>query len=329
MAAPALNALNYLQVGLESVYGTPVACTHRLPVLDWGFPSNEGLANDDSQIGVAFPNAPIPTVHRADWFVEAIADFENQLLLWDLAFGTATFGVKGAVDAGAGPYTHTYNDSKALFNSITIEGIGGNVPAGKCERMAGAKVARVRFWSPGPDQPFRVRFEGPAYKKERNQTPTGALTAGTRYPMGWRHITALSNGSADAAGDQAITSFEFTMETPLAVEHTGKSARYVDEPILNGVRIARLSLDQRRHTKTLEDHYDAGTKTLTPALTLTDSTRAFAFTCGAAMLTEMPDPASHDGYGIAMQSLRYLLLSGGSYATQIVITNSEATATTP
>lgn len=325
MAAPATGYKNFLQFAREATYGTDTAATHRIPILRFGFMPSAGLVDDMTQDGSINESAPILTVEGVTGFIETYLDFENQLLLLDGAFGTATYGSNGGVDAGAGPYTHTYNDAKTLFNSYVFELGEGDVPTTKCAQVLGAKITKQTI-SLRPDSPATIRWDYVCKVKTYNVTPT-SLTAGTRYPATWRHVTAMSNGSADAAGDQKITSFDYTVENPLLAQWTGASGQYIDEPVINGQRRTTVSITQRRMTKTLEEAYLARTA-LTPGFTLTNGTKTIVLTVPAAYLTDAPDPEYGD-FGVVSQTLNYKATNGGSYASQLVVTNAEATITTP
>lgn len=328
MGAPDIGIKKWLQFALESAYGTDTAATHRIPILDFGFTPDAGLVDDSTQDGANVNEpAPIQTIESCSGFIETYLDFENQLLLIDCAFGTATYGVKGGVDAGAGPYTHTYIDSRLLFNSLCLQLGEGDVPVGKCAKVLGAKVTRQTI-AGEPGSPCTIRWDYVAKRKITDQTPTAGPTAGARTIASWRNITALANGSADAAGDQKIESFSYVIENPLLVGWTGASGQYPDEPVINGQRKTSLTLTQRRMTKTLEDAYLAKTA-LTPSLTLTSGTKVIALTIPAAYLVSAPDPTSRD-FGITRQTLNYKCTNNATaYASQLVITNAEATITTP
>lgn len=330
MANPALGAKMYFQCGLESTWATAVAATHRFGVLGFGFTPDAGLAEDNTQTGSANTPPSIPTVQSAGGWLEMIFDYEVLGILLDWAYGTATFGSAGESVSGAGPYVHTVNDSKTVFNSLTGQFIEGDVPTGKCARAAGMKCSRMNIRAAsdaGNGAVGIVRFEWVAKGKEYNVTPT-ALSASTRSNVTWPHLSTLNNGTADATADQAIVSIDYTLENPLTRQATGRTPGYIDEPILNGARRTSLRLVQRMHTKTLQDAYLAGTD-LTPAFTFTKSaSNVAAFTFPKARLASPPDP-DFSGYEMPQMTLDYQCHDGGSYASRLQLTNSKATILTP
>lgn len=327
MGAPATGINNYLQFAREAVYATDLACTHRIPILRFGFTPDAGLVEDMTQDGAVNEPAPLLTVEGCAGFIETYLDMNNQLLLLDGAFGTATYGSNGGADAGLNPYTHTYNDAKKLFNSYTFELGEADVPTGKVAQVNGAKITRQTITIPSGQEMATIRWDFVAKRKTYNVTPTGALTAGTRTLASWRHITALDNGSGDAAGDQKIESIVYEIENPLLAGWTGASGQYIDEPVLNGRRRTSLTLVQRRHTKSLSDAYLAKTS-LAPTFTLTSGSKTIVVACPAAYLNASPDPEYGD-FGVMRETLSYRCTNGGSYASSMVVTNDEATITTP
>lgn len=320
---------NYLQTAREATYGVDLAATHRIGVRRFGFTPDAGIIEDMVFTGSANEPAPLQGLERCTGFIETDVDFENLLLLYDLGYGTSTYGSQGGTDGGSGPssYTHTFNDSKLLFNSHVFELGEANVPATKVAQALGSKATKMSFaWrNDGNPGVFRLEFVGQV--KSRNVTPTGALSVQTRYPAFFQHITAIDNGLGDSASDRKITSVELVIENPLVAEHTGTSGRYIDEPILGGRRRTTLTLVQRRMTKSAEDAYQAKTA-LAPSFTLTNGTRSMVFTFPAAYLQAAPD-TDYGDFGVVSQTLVYKCTDGGSYASQLVVTNSEATIATP
>lgn len=332
MADPAgFGPKKFLQVGLESVWGTAVAATHRFGILDFSVMPDVGLAADRTAIGSVNPNPPIPTINSVQFSFSMIADYDLMGILYDWAFGTATFGSQGSVDSGANPYDHTMNDAKALFNSLTMQWGEGDIPASKCSRITGAKCTGMTLsatGSPGDQALVRASFTGIGAVKTYNQTPT-SLSDRTRANMLWTHITTMTNGSADASSSQSILSFEYSITNPLSSESTGRVPTTIDEPQLNGFRQTSYRLTQRMHTKTLQELYQAqdSSQFIAPSLVLTSGTKILTLTIPKGRLAAPADP-DFSGDGIFNQTLSYECANGGSYASQFVLRNAKATVLT-
>lgn len=330
MANAAVGFKGYVQIGRENPYGTAVTTTHRFGILGGSFESNSNPVQDAQMYGTPNAKAGVATVSTVTGTLEMYADYSLAALLLDGLMGTATYGSNGGSTTGSNPYTHTWNDAKTLFNSFTIELFEGDVPTTKCALITGAKITGGTFsWSSGSGEANygKLSLSFVAKRKQTNQSPSATLSARTIDPILFRHLTTITDGSGDAAGDVKLESLEVRIANSLLAQATGGSGAYIDEPVLDGMRVPVVSWTARRHTVTLEDAHEAQTA-VNPVFGFANgASKGLTFTFAAGRVSA---PVSHSlsEPGVIRQSVTVTGYDGGSYALQVALVNAKSTITT-
>lgn len=328
MAYPGIGYKSYLQYGRESVWGTAVAATHRLPVI---------AMRPRPQQGMVRSNVLNSRIARSDIYqggetarveIEFEMNLLGRLLLLDGLFGTATYGANGGVTSGSDPWTHTFTP-KEFLNSYTLELVMGNIPSGKCERIVGAKVAEASFRASAGLEPAdailtcRMTFVGKAY--ESNQTPTAALTAANPAPFIFHQITTDDSGTADASTSVNMLDFELTVRNALADQRFYMGSQNIDEPIRNGYFEATTRVRQEFQSRTALDEYLALTKG-SPNIVFTQS----AYSLSIAMPNGVMRSFDHEAAqaGVLEQTFEHEATDDGSSAPlTMVVVNQQSSIT--
>jgi hypothetical protein len=329
MAYPGIGYKSYFQFGREAVYGTGVAATHRLPVKSIRPRYQQGLIRSN----VLNNRVARSDIYEGGENVRVEIEFEmcytGRLFLLDGLFGTATYGANGCAPIGGGPYTYGFTPLEVL-NSYTLELIMGNIPAGKCEQVVGAKISEASFRCAAGLEPedgvmnCRMTFVGKSVTT--NVTPTGALTATTPDPVLMHHMTADDTGTADSSSSVNLLDFELTMRNALADQRFYMGSQNIDEPIRNGFLESVLRVRQEFQTRTALDEYLARTKG-TPTLTFsTGASATFSINVYDAVMRSFDHEASQAG--VLEQTFEYEGTDDGSGSgggVGISVTNNQAT----
>lgn len=317
----------YLQIGREATWSSPVASSRRFNIVNGTMMGERAKVRTDAL--TAFRNRSAiyagPQIGRANFSLEA--DYEGQLHLWDAVLGTATFGANGMTSSGAGPYTWT-GIQRNLFSSYTLQLIT-NVPSGKCDRMAGAKLNKFTLGgSTGFDaKPLKMDLEFVGASVVTNVSPTGALSANSALPIMMHHVDtgAFKAGTADTAGTERLRSFELSITNGLAEYFYG--ADTIQEPVADEFATTQLKWTIEFGSATAIDEYVANTQGA-PII-------KFAAPTGTKSLQiSMPKgyivaPVGRpvDRYGILTQEFTYEAIhdSGTVSGVAITIINAEST----
>lgn len=334
MAYPGIGYKSYVQFGRETAgnWGAAAAATHRIPCTS---------IRPRYQQGMIRSNVLNNRVARSDIYeggeaarveIEFEMCYTGRLLLIDGLFGTSTFGSNGGGTTGAGPYAHTFTPLEFL-NSYTLELVMGNIPAGKCERLSGGKIAEASFRCAAGLEPedavmrCRMVFVGKIY--ETNCTPTNSLTATSPDPVMFHQVTTDDTGTADATGSVNMLDFDLTMRNAIADGRYYMGSQNIDEPIRNGFLETRFRVRQEFQTRTALDEYLARTKG-SPSIQFTGpNSCSLQFNVLDAVMVSHEHEASQSG--VLDQTFEYEGTddgSGGGGGVSMIITNNQATITT-
>jgi hypothetical protein len=245
--------------------------------------------------------------------------------------GTDAFASNGGATTGVGPFTHTWLAAHDLHNSLTLQLIEGNIAAGTCQRVKGAKITGIAIRGAGAEI-AHVIFDviGQAY--ETGQTPTGAISAPTQILALSSHVVVGSagtayDGSGDAAADLILRNYEVTLRNGLSEDRDICGSAFVGEPIRGGFSQMRMKF--RREFKSMV--------TLASYLAETDESIVLNFTSGTNVC-KIECPSSRvvseehgvDDDGIIFQEVEFEAFHDSGIATDVrfIITNSQATITT-
>lgn len=327
------GAVSYLQFGREATYKTPVACTHRLGFVSESVKPNFAVIEDPTLTGGLVASTINTIGEQALGPLKFVVDYEGLDMLWDLAFGTNTFGSKGGTDAGANPYTHTYTE-KSYLNSYTFELIEGDVPTGKCQRLVGAKC-RGMTWAVEAAASeaglFQVTLDLVGAYKEENVTPTASLTAPTRVPAYFSHVSVFTDGSGDAAGITIPTSLEISLINAISENKPfmlGSSTRR--EPVRNGKVTSTLKFVRDFTSISHLTKLRAGTS-VAPVIRFSDGgTRYMEFTMGTAKVVDHESPVDGPDIIDSTVTIQAINTAGSpDYGMKLVTQNSKQFITTP
>jgi hypothetical protein len=276
---------------------------------------------DESMTGSLVARDIVNVGERAEGSIEGYLQYNELLMFLDGLFGTDTYGSSGGVTSGTNPWTHVFTD-RELFNSYTMELIEGNIPSTKCQRILGGKIGSITI---SGEAAGIVKYKIDVIGKQKvvNQTPTGALTAATPSYVLTSHSTATSvDGSGDAAADQIIKSFEFTMDNSLDASREDAGSSQILEPLRNGLTVARLKLRREFHTISALSAYIAATNQA-PLLNFTSGSLQFQIEMNTARLVGEDHGVNSLGIAYQETELEAILTSTtGAKITVINTTNS-------
>jgi hypothetical protein len=321
VGAPGIGARSYWQIGREATWGSVAAATKRLNLLNQSIRSNLKQVKDESMTGQLVARDIVNVLESAAGSLEGYLQYNELLLLLDGIFGTDTYGSSGGTVSGSNPWTFVFTD-REFFNSYTLELIEANIPSTKCQRVLGAKFNAITI-SGDAAGICKYKIDVIGKQKQTNQTPTGALTAATPSYVLTSHGTATSvDGSGDAAADQIIKSFEFTMQNSLDASREDVGSAQIIEPLRNGLTMARLKLTREFHTKTALDAYIAATNQ-NPLLNFTSGSLQFQIEMNTARIVSEEHGINTLGIPFQTTELEAILTSTtGAKITVINTTNS-------
>jgi hypothetical protein len=235
MANPAvgLGFKSYWQFGREAVYGTAVAATHKLDLMNADVPIVQGIIRDESLWG----NMSRQILYQGGYMyrgkIKVRCQYEGLAMLLDWVMGTGAYGSVGGSDSGVvnGIYTHTFLQQQYL-NSYTVELIEGDISAGKCFKLTGVVVDSITITGRGGanDAMLTVELDVIAQDKVSGATPTAGLKTPelslAAYTPVLFYQAAFNDGTVDVP---VVKDFSVTIANNL-------SARWVGQKILQPVR---------------------------------------------------------------------------------------------
>lgn len=328
MGLPGRSHKGYLQFGREGGYGTPVTATHRIPYVSCVTNPVGGTLKSEMMNGNRWRHGIYqgPVLYRTTVVVEMW--YAGMLLLIDALMGTAAFGSNGGTTTGANPYAHTY-DGGDLINSNTLQIIEGDVPAGKCQRLAGAKIdTAVLSGAAGAGSggicTLTLGILSQLYSPDI--TPTSSLSAVAAQPVLFHELVA-DDGSGDAGSDQILKSFEVSINNHLAErQHSSIS---IAEPVCENFADIVIKMTKEFQSKTLLNGFNSFTS-FSPSLIFgTVNTKRMTLSItGTAKITEYSHPIT--GAGIIMQNVTWESYRPNSVAGPLrwLVENQQATILT-
>ena len=140
---PTIGAYTAFGLGAESTHGTAVARTNWLPARAWGLQRRLELV-PRAHLGISNATAVMRrTVYPSQ-------DYSNGPVSHDGSYDDSTallmyYGFGAVVDAGVGPYTHTYTLAGPALLGFTAEGKKGHGANAKSEVFEGCLIARQTY----------------------------------------------------------------------------------------------------------------------------------------------------------------------------------------
>jgi len=328
MAGEALGLRSYFQFGLEATYGTAVAATKRLGYVTSRTTVNPGVILDPTLDNSVSRTAQYQGRKRFRTVVRTRLDYEGQLLLWDALFGTATFGSVGGTTTGASPFVHTFVE-KTLLNSLTLQLIEGDPSAltNDCSRAAGAKLIGVTVRGEQGDGERGVGYadwEFTSKTYDEDILSTGALSAPAAKPVLYQEATTFDDGTADAAADVKMRSYEFSIRNPVEEEGVIGSAT-IEEPFRNNFVEVKARFTKLYKTKTLHAAANAFTAGSPKLVFGSAATKRITFDIGTANVEVYEHPVT--GYGAVLQEVTWNAIKDvtNASAMKLVVENTQST----
>lgn len=207
---------SYIQFGLESVWGTPVAATNRLEVISMDVNPDMGVIMDPSLNN---------SVGRRGLFQGGIV-YRGTIVLRCNYLGLsrifrALFGVAGTstnIEAAVS-WDNVFHDAMAQLGvqSLTIEMVEGDILTNKCQRLVGVVIQSMTIRGTagqGSDSMVQVELELVAKDKVVNFTPTSLGAFPAVQPVLTKHGLTVDDGVT--ASGLIMQSFELVYRAPHA-----------------------------------------------------------------------------------------------------------------
>ncbi len=299
----------WLGLGEETNWGTPVARTI------WREAISADLKRTPEKVRVPhLVAATTPMMSKAHRIIREDAGGTIEIPLHYRGMGLLLKSIFGAVvDAGSGPYTHTYTlgDPRTLV-PLTIEQIIGN--SGNSEVFTGCVPTR-----------FTLRFSSYDYarlsiellaKTAAARGAAGSPTAGDDVPVLGSHVGAFTWNAVP----YALRSLELTIDRKWTRRELLGSL-YTGEPVptdLGDIRIrAVLDAEEAYYTALQADTSADG------SCTITDGIDSYAFTLHNAYTDSVSEPLR--AHGIVEQTVELIPQSDGTdHGLALVNTNPDA-----
>lgn len=301
-----LGHKSYLQFGpKETTYGTFVTPTKKLEVISFNVAPQVGVIQDPSLYDAQSRRGIFQGALSYKGTVVLRLNYEGLEELFRGVFGGA--GYTSTVVSGS-VRDHTFKESASL-NSYSFECIIGDITAGTCFRLVGAKLTALTVRGTagvGTDAMLQAEFSVIAKDMQSNQTPTAALSFPAVFPVLYHQALTIDDGTADAASSVRVRSFEVSLENPHAEDRFYLGSVNIDEPLRSDFLVARWRLTQEFKTRTQFDAARAFTAG-SPQLVFRHPTdlgggffREFELRSGSANLVEFSNPV--EGFGIILST---------------------------
>jgi hypothetical protein len=315
MGIPGKGHLSYLQFAEESSYGTAVASTHKIEVINMDIGPFVGVVRDPSLYdGVSRRGIFQGGTGFRGRFTTRMNYEGMGVLLKATLGGTPTV-------SGSNPYTHTFKEGSTP-PSLTLQCIEGNVPAGGYFRVDGAYITAMTLRGSagqGEDSMVQAEFEVVAKSKVSvASAPASVANFPALEPLLFHQTTTVDTGTNDSAADVRLRSFELSYRNSYDLERFYFGSTTVDQPIRNGFVECRWRITQEFQTKSQFDNAVAfATERLD--LVFTSGTKSFRASSGSAVITEYANPI--EGYGIIMANSTWEAYRNASDGTSLIIVN--------
>lgn len=218
-----------LQMKKESVWGTPVAATVRVPVLTWDVQPSFDVYESQMITGAAGAPAPALGVKRVAGRVSFEAGYSGLDHVW--------YGILGAGSNTAGaadPFTNRYTPSASL-PSFTAEVSYGDIPTGKVFIFSGMKFNTAEFaWD--ASQGFAQMNCDIICENEESTTTTGstqtsATTTVTHEPIQILSQVTTNDIGVGASNAYCVRSGSIKIERFLTANRICVGSTTVKEPV--------------------------------------------------------------------------------------------------
>lgn len=331
MASPGIGYKSYLQFGREATWANAVAATKRIGILSHSVKPDVTHVRDQTLTGSLVQRSIYNVMERVSGTINMYLEYENLMMLFDGAFGTATYGSNGGASVGANPYTHTWAGEKEFFSSFTMQFIDGNIVAGTSNRGLGMKVKGFKLSGEAGGMAM-ASFDVVGKRMNSNQTVTALSQPGLPTVALGSHVLVPTDGGGDAAADIITKSWEFSFESGMDDNRQGCESAYILEPIRNGVSKATIKYRKEFRTVTSFNNYTQSVaESGTASIPL--STQAGAYLITMTIDSPRIVEYSHgvDGFGVIYVDVTAestLNTSSVDHGASLVVKNTQVTITT-
>jgi hypothetical protein len=305
---PGTGRASFLQWGpKEASYGTFQAPTQKLELVSWSVNPEIGFIQDPSLYGQVARRGLFQggLVYKGTFVVRL--NYEGELELFRGAFGTYSSAL---VETGVRDHTFKLG---ALLNSYSPEVVIGDIPAGKCFRMLGAKLVGITIrGTAGTGNDAMLTAELTVLAKDflSDQTLTGSLAFPPLFPVIYHSNNlagaVVDDGTGDAAANVRVRSFEVGLESPHTEDRFYLGSQFIDEPVRADFATPTFRFTQEFTTKTQFDAaraFTEGSPRLVfqhPTVIGAASKREFELRANRANLREYTSPV--ESYGILIST---------------------------
>jgi len=301
---PGLGHKSYLQMGVETTYGTAVAAAAKIEIIS---------ANADPNVGT-IPDPSLFSARSRRALYQGGLFYEGAIKVRGNYGGGATGGlgrlIKAALGAvattGAGPFTHTYKEETGAAQppSLTLELGEGDIPTTKVKRVIGTTITGMTVaGTAGQGEDAMLQFTFPFVAKTitTNFTPTAALAFPTISPMLFHQSGAVTDdGSGDTQANQRVRSFELTLVNNYALDRFYFGSLTPDQPLRNDFLSARWRFTSEFADILAVARAGAFTTT-TPKVKVVSGADSFELRSNSAKIVEYGNPV--EGYGIILMNM--------------------------
>jgi hypothetical protein len=301
---PGLGFKSYIQLAPETTYGTAVAATSKLELIEATISPVIGVILDPSLYNKQSRRALYLGGLLFKGTIKVRLNFEGMLELLRGVTGTYTFPTVGGETVIR---DHTFKEG-ATLKTYTIELIEGDVATGKCQRLVGATLTDLQLaWTAGVgvDAMGVATFTVVAKDKVSGVTPTAALNFPAIFPVLFHQAITTDDGITIDATNR-LRSFEVMLSNPHDEARFYLGAVNIDQPVRNDFIKPTMKFTQEFQTAGQFDAARAFTA-VSPQVVFQHPTtigvaskREFEVRMNSAQVTSFSVPVT--GYGVLIST---------------------------
>src|SRR5438128_9697399 len=249
MSVPAIGHNSYLQIAVESTYGTsPATATNKFEIVSAELSPNLSTFPDPSisSVGV-FPRNIVRGLQFVTGRVRVKVGFEGFEELWRALLGSYSAALVGGETLVR---DHTFLES-VTQKSYTSEFSLGNIPTGKVTRLQGFLVTGLAMSSAaatGESGVFNADIDFAAQDVAENTTPMTAPAGVTNLlPVEFHRMLRTSGNLKDGSGLTETSIFIRSLALRVTMPHDMQrgylGSIWADRPVRAGMGSARVDLE--------------------------------------------------------------------------------------
>jgi hypothetical protein len=330
---------SYIQFGREGTYGSDQAATHKLEILSEDIAPKITSIRDPSLYNARSRRGIFQGPFGVGGKFKVRSNYEGLSMLLDWFFGTSTFGAVGGLPGTptgtpTSIYPHTFVELP-LLNSYTLEVIKGNVAAGTCYQVVGAKCNGLTFAiqaTTGDGAMMTTEVDVVGKDVTSDVAVTSSLTLPPVTPILYHQCVAASIKDGSGLTTAArITALEISLSNNLNPDDYYLGSLTADEPVPIDFITPKWKFTAKYTIKTVWDlarTFTGGVGTelqMTFNDALTTVPRSLIFHSKYGFLTAVGVPTTGPGY--ILQDYEYEPIYDATDVGCIKVTNGCTTAT--